>query len=764
MMEILKEFFKYLKYWYVFLISIVFCVGAAFSYILLSTPQYKISSTLLIKASNGAEAKGKESAFSDLDMFHSFSTVQNEIEVLRSKDLLIKVLEDLSLDTKYYTKSFLKSRELYGDALPVQIKIDSLTHAAYAKKEISLEIVDTNRFILKDSIFSKTYAFGTPIKRKEYTITVIKGPAFSNFDKPIYIEFRNLHAMAENYSLRKLVIMPIVKDANTITLNLMDAVPQRGIEIMSKLIEKYNLENVHNKGIIARSTISFIDNRLKYLSEDLSSVAQDVESYKQQNMVTNLNSDAQFSVQNSGDYSRRLAAADVQISVIRSIEKYLYLKGNNNNLVPSSLTVQDPTLMSLMSKYNELQLEKQRLLRSVRLENPLISGIDQQLTGIKASMRESLANVKRNLVLERNSLVSSNSRYTSEIQKMPVLERGLLERNRAQAVKEGLFHYLLQKREETALSLSSTVPSSQIIDKPAYNSTPESPKSDLIYLCSFLVGIIFPACAIYLKHTMNAKVLDISAVKSIDGIRILGELSRKEKQEALIIKKDSRTTISELFRYIRMNLSFMNPNNFSQVLLVTSSMKGEGKTFFSINLAMSMAFINKTVVLLEFDFRKPDLLRYMGVTGNVGLSDYLSSEEVQLDDIIIPSEESPYLSVIGCGSISENPSELLMSFKIAGLLQELRNRFDYVIVDTSPVGQVADAFSLAPYSDACIYMVRYNFTNVSQLEIVRDIAENKKLKNLQVVFNDAKRENGNAYGYGRYQYVADNARKKQLTN
>ncbi|WP_407426282.1 GumC family protein [Arcticibacter sp.] len=763
-MEILKDLFKYLKYWYVFLISVIFCLGVASVYLILSTPQYKISSTLLIKESNGSEAKGKESAFSDLDMFHSFSTVQNEIEVLRSKDLLIKVLEDLSLETKYFTKGFLKNRELYGDALPVEVKVDSLSREAYAKNKISLEILDRNRFVLNDSTFSKTYAFGSPIKRKDYTITVFKGPAFAKFDQPVHIEFRDLHTMAESYSLSKLVIMPIAKDANTIVLNLMDAVPQRGVEIMSKLIEKYNLENVHNKGIIARSTINFIDNRLKYLSEDLSSVAQDVESYKQQNMVTNLNSDAQFSVQNSGDYSRRLAATDVQISVINSIEKYLRFKGNSNNLVPSSLTVQDATLTSLMSKYNDLQLEKQRLLRSVRLENPLIFGIDQQLTGIKASIRESLANVKRNLVLERNSLVSSNSRYTSEIQKMPVLERGLLERNRAQAVKEGLFHYLLQKREETALSLSSTVPNSQVIDKPAYNSTPESPKSDLIYLCSFLAGIIFPVCGIYLKDTINAKVLDISDVKSIDGIRILGELSRKKKEEALIIKKDSRTAISELFRYIRMNLSFMNPNNFSQVLLVTSSMKGEGKTFFSINLGMSMAFINKTVVLLEFDFRKPDLLRYMGVTATTGLSDYLNADDVQLDDIIIPSEESPYLSVIGSGSISENPSELLMSYKIAGLIQELRNRFDYVIVDTSPVGQVADAFSLAPYTDASIYMVRYNFTNISQLEIIRDIAENKKLKNLQVVFNDAKRENGNAYGYGRYQYVADSAKKKELTN
>lgn len=757
-MKILKEAMKYVRYWYVFLLTVGLSLTAAFLYIQFSIPSYKVSSTLLIKESTGINTKVKESAFSDLDMFHSFSTVQSEIEVLRSRDLIYKVLKDLSLETSYYVKDFFKKNELYGNTLPVIVVVSKLTNKAYNKKDLSIEIVSDERFNLIDSTSKRSYRFDELIERPEYSVRVKKGPAFSVGSKPVLIAFKDLNGMAEAYSLGGLVVVPVAKDANTIVLNLEDAVPQRGIDIMSGLIATYNLENVQNKSLIARSTIDFIDNRLKYLSADLTGVEQDVESYKRQNMVTDLNSDSQLSVQNSGNYSQQLASVNVQIAIIRSIEKYLQQSESSSGLVPSTLTLQDQTLSAFTNKYNDLQIEKQRLLRNVRPGNPLIVGINEQLAGLKLSITEGLANVKKGLMLEKNSIQAKTSEYAQEIKRMPQLERGLLERSRAQSVKEGLFHYLLQKREETALSLSSTVPNSQIIDRPAANSNPVSPKSSLIYLCSFLAGCIAPICVIYCKDMLNAKVQDLSDVKTIEGIRILGELSHRNKQESLVMQRDSRTKISELFRYIRMNLNLMNGQD--QVFLITSSMKGEGKTFFSINLGLSLAFVNKRVVLLEFDLRKPDLLGYLGIGKSIGLNDYLNSDDLSLDDITVASDYSPFLSVIGSGTPCDNPSETLMNHRIPTLFKELRKRFDYVIIDTSPVGQVADALSLAPFADASIYLVRYNFTNVYQLEILRDLIKNEKFRNLQVVFNDAKPENGNAYGYGRYSYTSD---KKQLS-
>lgn len=761
-MNILKEAMKYVRYWYVFLLSIAICLGAASLYIFLCTPSFKVNSTLLIKETVGAGPRIKESAFSDLDMFHSFSTVYNEIEVLRSKDLLRKVLQDLSLETRYYEKDLFKRKELYGEALPIKIFTHNLTNAAYQKKDLIIDILDDKKFALIDSSNRKVYSFNKLIREPDFEILVNKTSSFTRSSGLLYIEFQDLDGLAEAYSLSRLVIAPVVKDANTIQLSVEDVLPERGIDILTKLIETYNRENVENKSLKARSTIDFIDNRLKFLNQDLTGVAQEVENYKVQNMVTDLNSDAQVTVQNSGNYSQQLASANVQIAVIRSLEKYLQNSDIKGSLVPSTLTLDDNTLTALTNKYNDLQIEKQRLLRNVRPDNPLILGINEQLAGLKASIKESLNNVKKGLMLERSSLLSRTTKFQTDIKKVPALERGLLERNRAQSVKENLFHYLLQKREETALSLSSTVPNSQVIDRPAYQSTPVSPRTSLIYLCALMAGFIIPVCAIYANDVLNAKVQDVSDVKEIKGLRILGELSRKEKNEPVVIQKDSRTTLSELFRYIRMNLNFSNKSNDSQVLLITSGMKGEGKTFFSLNLAMSMAFIHKRVILLEFDLRKPDLLDYIGLKQELGLSDYLDSDTLDLDSIIIDSVLSPQLSVIGCGTFPKAPSELLMSYKIQILFDELRKRYDYIIVDTSPVGQVADAFSLVPFTDASIYLVRYNFTNLRQLDVLRDIVEYEKLKNIQIVFNDARKGNGNAYGYGRYRYESKKDSKRQL--
>jgi capsular exopolysaccharide synthesis family protein len=314
-----------------------------------------------------------------------------------------------------------------------------------------------------------------------------------------------------------------------------------------------------------------------------------------------------------------------------------------------------------------------------------------------------------------------------------------------------LYDYLLQKREETTLSLSANIPSSRVVDAPAAESTPLSPKTSLIYLVAFVLGCIVPASGIFAKDMMNTKVTDLSDVEGINGAMILGELSHKENQDTLVVKKSSRTTISELFRYIRTNLNYMTENSENKVILITSSMKGEGKTFFSLNLGATLSLTNKKVVLLEFDLRKPDLLRGMKMQQSTGITDFINGE-ASLDEIIRPSAFQENLFVIGCGEMPEDPAELLMSDKITELFAELKERFDYVIIDTSPVGQVADAFSLAPFADSSIYLVRYNYTDKVQLNILKDIFDNGKLNNPMVVLNDSKGDSFKGYGYGGYGY------------
>ncbi|HEY0668406.1 MAG TPA: polysaccharide biosynthesis tyrosine autokinase [Sphingobacteriaceae bacterium] len=737
----------YFKYWYVFVAAILLSLGLAYLYVSNAERFYKVTSTLLIQNDIKGVGLLKGTAFSDLDMFHSAKTVDNEMEVLRSRDLIYKTLKHLSLETSYKIDGGISGKELYGKTLPVQVIVRQLNHKAYSQK-LNLTIKDNNSFILQNNEKKVTYNFNQLINGPGYSITVIKGPAFDLESPVIKLQFKNLQAMAENYSLSALTILPIVKDANTVVISLLDNIPQRGMDILNTLITTYNEENINTKNLVARNTIRFIDQRLKDLTSELSAVEQGVESYKQKNRITNMNADADINLKTSGSYDQELAASQLQLDLITSLEGYLNQEDSRYELVPSTLGLKDITLSSLISRYNDMQIERQRLLRNNNLSNPLILNINEQLAGLKSSLQENLRNVKRGLTLEKNNLSRKSNQYESMVRNVPVVERGLLELSRDQSVKAGIYQYLLQKREETALSLSATIPTSQVIDEPAYNSTPAKPKTALIYVCSLFAGFILPVFFFYSKDKLNTKVQDAKDVQLINGTRILGELSHKEENNTVVVRKGSRTTISELFRYIRSNLGFINSNSHSQVLLVTSGTKGEGKTFFSINLGITLSMINKRVIIIEFDLRKPDLIKGINMRYESGLTDYLGDNDVNINHLIRPSGVSPNLFVLGCGKLPDDPSELLMSPKIKLLFDELREQFDYIIVDTSPVGQVADAFSLAPYVDASIYLIRYNFTEKVQLSVLDDICENKKFKNLMVVFNDAKKENMKSYGYG----------------
>ncbi|WP_228098988.1 polysaccharide biosynthesis tyrosine autokinase [Pedobacter sp. MC2016-24] len=745
---------KYVRNWYLFVIVLAMSVGGAYLYLECTVPLYKVTSTLQIQEDTKGDGLFKGTAFSDLNMFKTSKTVENEMEVLRSRDLIYNVLAKLGFETRYYYKNIFRNEELYGNNLPLKVKVVRMSPQGYQSK-IALSIINDQEFLLTDGVVSKRYNFNQNVFGKGYQIVVTKGPAFEIADEPVQIRFVNLYRAAEAYSMTGLTILPVIKDANTIVLSLLDPIPDRGIQLLNTLINTYNMENVRSKNIMALNTIKFIDNKLRYLTKDLSGVEQEVQNYKQNNSVTELATDAQMSLQSSGAYNQQLAASEVQLSLVESITGYLNGSGSTFDMVPTTLGLKDPTLQGLTERYNSLQLERERLLRTTNVNNPLVQNITAQLQSLKSNLLENLSMIKKGLVVEKNSLNNKSQLYESKLRNVPVIERGLIERGREQGVRTTLYQYLLQKREETELSLSATIPSSLMIDKPAYNGVPAKPKVQLIYMLSIIFGLVIPASVIYGRDKLNAKVNDILDVEYLNGnIRILGELSHKKIGESIVVHKDKSTTISELFRYIRSNLHFMDADKNNKVFLVTSSTKGEGKTFFCANLGITLSLIDKKVVLLEFDLRKPDLVNSLKMSPGPGLSEYLADDKLKLDDIIVQSNAADSLYVIGCGKIPHNPSELLMSDRLNILFEELRTRFDYIILDTSPVGYVADAFSLAPFSDASIYLVRYNYTDKRELGIFEDICENNRLKNPMLVFNDAKKGNRNVHRYGRYAYPA----------
>ncbi|MGV8878199.1 MAG: GumC family protein [Sphingobacteriaceae bacterium] len=740
--------YKYLQYWYLFLGFTFALFLGAFLYLRYATPEYTISSSILIKDDDqGTLLEG--SAFDKNSRVEEPKNIDDEVEFFKSNGLMQRVMEDLSMQTSYYTEGRFKATQIYGDKVPIYIIVNNINYEKLnVPKEVNLRFIDDKKFNLIDSNKSIIYSFGQTVKMKNIVFSVFMKKNTPLPAYPINVKFNNLPKLAKSYVNLRMDIQPISKTSNVLSIELTEPVPKRGIDIVNKLIEIYNLEGIEYRNKKASNTLQFIGSRLKSLTTELSGVEKNVEQYKQQNRVTDVTSNAQSYVQNAEVYNKQLSESELQINILNSIEKYLSNPASQNELVPSTLGISDPTLSNLIERLSNLQLERQQQLRTAQPGNPIIISLDEQILSLKANIRENLKNIKNTLVISRNNLKSSSSKFESKIQAVPSIERDLLQIKRQQGIKESLYLYLLQKREESALSLASTVSNARIIDQAVASDFPVKPKKPFIFLVAFILGIGLPFSFIYLKDLFDNKIQNIAEVKNLSSVNILGEISHNTSNDTIVVKKGSTNVISELFRLIRTNLKFSGTTDEKRVFLVTSCNSGEGKTFFSINLGISLALTNKRVVILEFDLRKPELLKAINLNNELGLSNYLNADTMHIDEIITSSMVDPNLFVIGAGPIPSNPSEILVELKLERLISDLKARFDYIIIDSSPIGKVADAYSLASFADSNIFVVRYNYTLKSQLDIINDIADNKMFKNPMLVLNDAKKGNSVGYAYG----------------
>ncbi len=736
---------NYLRHWHWFAVSILLCLLVAFLYLRYATPQYEISSKLLIKDDKKGGNVPDMAAFADLGLFQSGQNIANEIEVLKSKGLMQRVLSDLSLHVSYFSEGTVKITELYGKQLPLRLTVGPLDTLAY-ETDLKIRVLNGNRFeLLEDDKSIGTYTFGKRINRPYAQFTVTTSQSLTE-GSLIRIVFNDIYKLA-NYYNEEIAIEPVNKDASVLIINLVEPVRQKGVDIVNKLIELYNQEALEDKNQIAANTVQFIDDRLTLLVGELSDVEADVERYKREHEITGANTEIEQYLQQAGEYNKRVAEYETQLRVLTSIEEYL--QSNNNQLVPSALGIQDATLLSLIAQFNELQLERQRLLRTTQESNPLVVTVNEQLTNLRSNILENLSNIQSGLEITRDNLLSNTTQFRDRIQQVPTVERDLLEIQREQGIKEALYGYLLQKREESAISMASNITNSRLIDPAMVGDDPVKPKKLLVFLLTFVVGIGLPVSALYAKGLLNDKIQMVKDITKVVDIPILGELSHSDGKDVLVVNKSIRTEIAELFRLIRTNLQFAANGGSNQVIMVTSSMSGEGKTFFTINLAASLAITGKKVVVLEFDIRRPRVLKDINLPAkNPGITNYLIDERLSIEDLVFETGLVEGLSVISAGPIPPNPAELLMSPRIGLLLGELRKQFDHILVDTSPVGQVADAFTLAKHTDMAAYMVRYNYTFKQNAYIIKDVYENKKIHNVMVVMNDAKPENGTRYGYG----------------
>lgn len=739
---------KYLRYWYIFFLGLTICLIAAFLHIRYNTtPEYYVSSTLLIKEDNSIHSfsGGISGGLGSLGVNKN---IGNEMVILRSKNLMQRVLSELAINTSLFVEGRFQNVEVFQDHLPISLIINSLDSSAFGKS-IKLRIMDNNKFglIELDSTGKETHSthrFGQIINKYYATFTVI-GSSDIQLSKDIIVQFHDVSKLADRYS-KLLSIELESEEANVLRLGLTDVIPQRSVLILNKLVEVYNKETIEDKNQVELSTVKFLDDRIAFLSTELSDVEKDVEQYKMQNNLTDVGSNAQIYLQTASEYNKELSDFELQLEIINSLERYV--SQGELRLVPSSLNISDLTLNSLIEKFNELQLERQRMLRTSQPSSSLIRNIDDQLSNLRVNIQENLRNIKSGLLITRDNLLSSSAQFQSKIRQVPSIERELLEINRQQSIKQAIYLFLLQKREEAGLALAATISHSRIIDEASAGEYPFNSNFSTIYLAATLLGILIPLGFIYVKDQLNDKVSNRKEVEHLTRVPILGEVSHSQNNRALQITQGDHSVIAETFRLVRANLHFACLGKENKVILITSSYSGEGKTFFSINLGASLALSGKKVVILGFDLRKPKLLYDLGIPTHIGISDYLTTDDWSIDSLYVPIKEVSGLYAIGAGTISPNPAELMMSPKVEHLIKELTELFDYVIIDSPPIGRVADGFNLAPYADSTLYIVRYNYSHKAQLAILQDIYQNKKLNHPMIVLNDARKEKGQGYGYG----------------
>jgi tyrosine-protein kinase Etk/Wzc len=754
---------KYLRYWYLFLIGGILGLAAAYLYCLYYTvPQYSISSTLLLKVDkNDSDAGG----MADFGMMKSSKNINNEIEVLYSVSLMQRVVSELDLTTSYLVEGSVKDEEVYGKDVPIKVIVSKFDSTAFGKS-LSIYFKSYNTYELEEVTGKLTLQkFGQQINRPYGAFTIVTATGVSASDLPvgkkIKVVFQDIKKVAQHYN-QGLMISPIREEASVLKINLVDPIPEKGKHIINKLIEVYNKEAIEDKNLKAASTIDFLDERLKYITTELTDVERDVEQFKRKNELTDVNSQASNYLAQASDYNNKLANWAIQIDILESIEKYLNNNKNQNKMVPSTLTIQDPTLSGLIEKFNELQLERERILRNAFPNNPLVQNINEQLNDIRINIKDNLRNVKRSLEITSNNLKASSGHFQTKISKVPSMERELLEINRQQAIKQNLYLYLLQKREESALSLAANISNSRIIDPAISTDYPISPNKQTIYLVYLLLGLGIPFAGIFLKDILNTKVQAQQDVEQLTATPILGELIHNNTDETLVVKTGNRSPLVEMFRLIRAKLHFAAVDRENKTMLITSCMSGEGKTFFTINLGASLALTGKKVVLLDLDLRNPKLSRELGLSKGRGIADYLISDSISVDDLLKPLDENVGLFIISSGPIPPDPAEMMMSPKLAQLINELKESFDHIIIDTAPVGQVADAFCLNTLIDSTIYLIRYNYTYKKQIAIIDNTYKNKELSHPMIVLNDAKiSKSSSIYGYG-YDYSKINGRRKNM--
>ena len=741
--DVKELLFKYLIHWPWFVGAVVACLIAAWVYLHMSTPVYNISATVLIKDDKKGGSAGMLSGLESLGldgMVSSSQNIDNEIEVLRSKTIVKEVVEDLGLYISYTDKDEFPSRNMYKTS-PVQVSLTP-QEADLLEKPMTVEMtlqpqgsIDVNVKIGDDEYqkhFEKLPAvFPTDKGTLAFFLTpdsVLSSKRTSEETTDSEKTTRNITAtinkplaVAKAYC-KNMTIEPTSKTTSVAVISLKNSNVQRGKDFINKLLEMYNINTNNDKNEVAQKTAEFINERISIISKELGSTEKDLESFKRGAGITDLTSDAQIALTGSAEYEKKRVENQTQINLLQDLQRYMQNEGYE--VLPSNIGLQDVNLAAAINRYNDVLVERKRLLRTSTENNPTIINLDTSISAMKENVQVSLDRVLRGLFITKADLDREASRYSRRISEAPGQEREFVSIARQQEIKAGLYLMLLQKREENAITLAATANNAKIIDEAIADDAPVSPRSKITYLIALILGVGIPVGVIYLLELTKFKIEGRADVEKLTSAPIVGDIPlTDEKQGAIAVFENQNNLMSETFRNIRTNLQFMLEND-KKVILVTSTVSGEGKSFISANLAISLSLLGKKVVIVGLDIRKPGLNKVFNIPRKeIGITQYLANPENNLMDLVQLSDVSKNLYILPGGTVPPNPTELLARDGLDKAIETLKKNFDYVIMDTAPVGMVTDTLLIGRVADLSVYVCRADYTHKNEYTLINERSE-----------------------------------------
>ena len=752
---------KYLPYWPFFAVLLLFSLTLAFVYLQYTVPVYESSASILIKD----EKKGQEDSKMEelLNLFNTKKIVENELEIIRSNEVITDVVTKMRLYAPVYTESGwhgMIKRNAYLTS-PVSLEVSDPRSIIEVKKVYFNIAPNTNTVEIAGTV----YPLNEWAKTQWGTLRFIRNPHYALYyapgqDQPkIKYYFSLISVVNETDALSEnLVAAPTSKQSSVITLKIKDPVPQQGEEIITNIVNSYNQNAVRQKSDIAASTLNFIEDRLRNVKFQLDSVDNSIQKYRNRTGIVDISEQSRLYLQSIAANDQQKNKMKIQMNVLDEVQRYLETRNDTSSVVPSTFEITDPTLNQLLEKLHNAQSEFARLRKTTAENNPILSSIKDEIVKTKGAVLETIKSQKANLQTSQTYVDQISNRDSAMANAIPQKEKELVEVSRQRNITADIYSFLLQKREEAAsYTMSSVLPDSYIVDKATSTATPVSPKRGLIYLMALVFPLALGSSAISLKSMLNNKILYRSDIEALTNFPVIGEIIEGKFQNGLITATKERSFIIEQFRLLRSAVKNLSdtPGHVKRIVF-TSSIEGEGKSFIATNLANLITRNNKKVALLELDLHQPSICEMLGLERGVGITDYLMGK-VSESEILLQTPFNPDLYFVQAGHLEEDASELLLNGKIEVFLDYLNTKVDMLIIDMPPINPITDVYVIAPLCDYTLYVIRHGKVRKNNIKMLKENMEFHNIKNVALIFNGIKKRGigqyscGYGYGYG-YDY------------